>query len=288
MVASRRLSKMNGTPVLKQLSGLGFAEALRWRNDELWFSDMFRGQVVSWNPDGETTVRLSQSQGGPEMPGGLGWTPEGDLLVVDCLKRLVLRLDRDAKVHVHADLSRLTEHPLNDMHVEADGTAWVGGYGFNPEIDQPVDSVLYRISPTGELSSSDARFVFPNGCERHGDLIAVAETFADRISFFDDGSKVEKTFECSSGSGPDGLSFDSNGRLYVAMAFAAQIERFTVNGERSTFYKLEPDPQSAGGAKGIFDCAVHPSGKMIAFSSACVDENYAMAHDTGSITILEL
>ena len=279
---------MNGTPVLKQLSGLGFAEALRWRNDELWFSDMFRGQVVSWNPDGETTVRLSQSQGGPEMPGGLGWTPEGDLLVVDCLKRLVLRLDRDAKVHVHADLSRLTEHPLNDMHVEADGNAWVGGYGFNPEIDQPVDSVLYRISPTGDLSPSDARFVFPNGCERHGDLIAVAETFADRISFFDDGSKVEKSFECSSGSGPDGLSFDSNGRLYVAMAFAAEIERFNVNGERSTFYKLEPDPQSAGGAKGIFDCAVHPSGKMIAFSSACLDENYAMAHDTGSITILEL
>ena len=90
------------------------------------------------------------------------------------------------------------------------------------------------------------------------------------------------------GSGPDGLSFDSNGRLYVAMAFASEIERFNVNGERSTFYKLEPDPQSAGGAKGIFDCAVHPSGKMIAFSSACLDESYAIAHDTGSITILEL
>ena len=274
--------------VLKQLGGLGFAEALRWRNGELWFSDMFRGNVVSWNPDGQSTTRLSQSQGGPEMPGGLGWAPNGDLLVVDCLKRLVLRLDRNENLSVYADLTNLTEHPLNDMHVEADGTAWVGGYGFNPEGDQPVDSPLYRISPQGELSSSDARFVFPNGCERHGDLLAVAETFADRISFFDDGSRIVKTYTCSAGSGPDGISFDAAGNLYVAMAFSGQIDRFTADGELTQFYKLESASETVGGPRGIFDCAVHPSGKLIAFSSACADENYAMANDTGSITILEL
>jgi sugar lactone lactonase YvrE len=288
MAALRQPSEMHSNRVLKQLSGLGFAEALRWRNDELWFSDMFRGNVVSWNPTGEATVRLSQSQGGPEMPGGLGWAPNGDLLVVDCLKRLVLRLDRNQNLSVYADLSHLTEHPLNDMHVEADGTAWVGGYGFNPDNQTPVDSPLYRISPAGQLSFSDARFVFPNGCERNGELIAVAETFADRVSFFEDGSRIVKSFECASGSGPDGLSFDSQGRLFVAMAFAGQIDSFNVDGERSTFYKLESEPQSVGGLLGIFDCAVHPGGKRIAFSSACADENYAMAHDTGSITILEL
>jgi len=130
--------------------------------------------------------------------------------------------------------------------------------------------------------------VFPNGCERHGDLLAVAETFADRISFFDDGSSIVKTYACSAGSGPDGLSFDAAGNLYVAMAFSGHIDRFTADGELTEFYKLESGSETVGGARGVFDCAVHPSGKLIAFSSACADENFAMANDTGSITILEL
>jgi sugar lactone lactonase YvrE len=279
---------MNDTAVVKRLDGLGFAEALRWRENELWFSDMFRGNVVAWNPEGGSTVMLSQAQGGPEMPGGLGWLPNGDLLVVDCLKRLVLRFDRNAVLSVHADLSTFTAHPLNDMHVEPDGTAWVGGYGFNPETETPVDSALYRIAPNGECEASAARFVFPNGCERYGGLIAVAETFADRISFFDDGSSVVKTFACPTGSGPDGISFDSDGRLYVAMAFASQIQRFGVDGVASLFYQLESDPEIPGGPKGVFDCAVHPSGKLIAFSSSCLDENFGMANDTGSITLLQI
>jgi sugar lactone lactonase YvrE len=288
MVALRQLFDMSSNQVVSLLSGLGFAEALRWRNNELWFSDMFRGQVVSWNPSDAQIIRLSQSQGGPEMPGGLGWLPDGDLLVVDCLKRLVLRLDPKGKVSVHSDLSKLTQHPLNDMHVESDGTAWVGGYGFNPETEKPIKSVLYRISSTGDLSFSESGFIFPNGCERYGQHIAVAETFADRISFLDDDSKIVKTFSCAKGSGPDGLSFAPTGDLFVAMAFAAQIERFTVDGAHTTFYKLDPDFQSPGGAMGIFDCAVHPQGNLIAFSSSCLDENYSMNHDTGSISIIEL
>jgi sugar lactone lactonase YvrE len=279
---------MTGTQVVKRLDGLGFAEALRWRENELWFSDMFRGNVVSWSPESGSTVRLSQAQGGPEMPGGLGWLPNGDLLVVDCLKRLVLRVDRNENLSVHADLSELTSHPLNDMHVDADGTAWVGGYGFNPETETPVPSALYRISVNGECEESEARFVFPNGCERFGGVLAVAETFADRISFFEDGSRVVKSFDCAPGSGPDGISFDSDGRLYVAMAFSARIQAFGVDGASTLFYQLDSELSHPGGPKGIFDCAVHPSKKLIAFSSACLDENYAMANDTGSLTLLHV
>lgn len=274
--------------MLKRLDGLGFPEALRWRENELWFSDMFRGNVVSWNPDGEPIVRLSSAQGGPEMPGGLGWTPQGDLLVVDCLKRLVLKLDAGGRLTTYADLSSLTDQPLNDMHVDLNGTAWVGGYGFNPEIEPPVASPIYKISPSGELTTSEAKFVFPNGCERSGELIAVAETFADRISFFDDEFQSVRSFSCPSGSGPDGLCFGVDGRLYVALAFSGQILRFASNGESEVFHNLSAEPATAGGAKGIFDCAVHPSSEVIAFSSACLDESFAMAEDTGSITILKL
>ena len=279
---------MSDIPVLKRLDGLGFAEALRWHNGELWFSDMFRGRVMSWNPDADATVRLSHSQGGPEMPGGIGWAANGDLLVVDCLRRLVLRLDGSANLSVHADLSALTSYPLNDMHVEADGTAWVGGYGFNPDTEPAAESVLYRISPDGDVTLSSSKFVFPNGCERRADSFAVAETFADRISFIDDNGERVSSFDCEPGSGPDGLSFGPEAKLFVAMAFAGRIDSFTVDGEREVFFTLDASDNFAGQAMGIFDCAVRPDLKAIAFSSACLDEAFANLNDTGSITLLSL
>jgi sugar lactone lactonase YvrE len=279
---------MPNPQVLKTLDGLGFAESLRWRGEELWFSDMFRGTVIAWNPNGVATVKLSQADGGPEMPGGLGWTPDGELLVVDCLKRLVIKLDSNNALSVFADLSSLTEYPLNDMHVDADGSAWVGGYGFDPETESPIASALYRVSPTGEVSLTPKSFVFPNGCERQNGFLAVAETFADRISFIDDDARVVKTFDCEQGAGPDGLSFDADGNLYVAMAFTGEIQKFDSNGESQQLVKLQTQENQAGGPKGIFDCAVRASNSTIAFSSACLDEDYAKVNDTGSITIASL
>ena len=273
---------------LKTLDGLGFAESLRWRGEELWFSDMFRGAVIAWNPTGASTVKLSQADGGPEMPGGLGWTPAGDLLVVDCLKRQVLKLDGEGVLWVYADLSHLTEYPLNDMHVDVDGTAWVGGYGFDPETETPVASSLYRVSPNGEVSLTPNIFVFPNGCERTNGFLAVCETFADRISFVDDAARLVKTFDCETGAGPDGLSFDDIGNLYVAMAFKGEIRKFNSNGESQQIVKIQTEENQAGGPKGIFDCAVRSRDSIIAFSSACLDEDYAKINETGSITLASL
>ncbi len=279
---------MANLQTLKTLEGLGFAESLRWRGEELWFSDMFRGAVIAWNPNVGSTVKLSQSDGGPEMPGGLGFTPDGDLLVVDCLKRQVLKLDGRGELSVHADLSHLTEHPLNDMHVDPDGTAWVGGYGFDPERDEPVASALFRLSATREVNLTPADFVFPNGCERQNGLLAVAETFADRISFVDHDVQLVKRFECESGAGPDGLSFDASGNLYVAMAFKGEIRKFNADGNSELLVKLPTEENQAGGPKGIFDCAVRASDSTVAFSSACLDEDYAKANNTGSIVLASL
>jgi sugar lactone lactonase YvrE len=279
---------MNNTATIAALEGLGFPEALRWRNGELWFSDMFRGTVISWNPEGSSVIRLSQSQGGPAMPGGLGWTKEGHLLVVDCLEKKILRLENNGELSTHADLSDLTDHPLNDMHVDLDGTAWVGGYGFDPDNQEPVSSPLFKISASGEIKTSESSFVFPNGCERLGSTIAVAETFADRVSFIDDEMQITKSYTCPEGSGPDGLSFGRDGFLFVASAFSGEINCYGKDGHRKLFYKLATSASDMGGVKGVFDCAVHPLESQIAFSTACLDEGYSQDNNTGSITLVSL
>lgn len=273
---------------LGQISGLGFPEALRWRAGELWFSDMFRGQVMAWSPGQQPRVVLSSKSGGPEMPGGLGWKQSGELLVVDCLERRVLKLGHDGKISVHADFSSLTAHPLNDMHVDLDGTAWIGGYGFDPDFDEPVGSPIFRVSEAGEISQSEPRFLFPNGCERRASELAVAETFGDRVSFFNSDFGHRESFDCAAGSGPDGLTFDTNGFLYVAMAFSSKIERLSAAGEFEVVFELDTPSESPGGPKGVFDCAMKPGSNILAFSSACLDEAYSKRQNTGSITLLGL
>jgi sugar lactone lactonase YvrE len=49
------------------------------------------------------------------QPSGLGWLPDGSLLVVSMKDQRVLRRDPSGEVTVHADLSGFTDSSLNDM-----------------------------------------------------------------------------------------------------------------------------------------------------------------------------
>lgn len=276
--------------VVAELAGLGFPEALRWRDDWLWFSDMFRGRVIRWKPGEPAQVVIDVQSGGPEMPGGLGWLPDGTLLVVDCLQRRVLSWRESEGVREYADLAALTRHPLNDMFVDTDGTVWVGGYGFDPEKVEPTASPIFRIALDLKVEPTAARFVFPNGTERFGARIAVAETFADRVSYINESGEMIGQQDWLAGAGPDGLSFGPDGYLYVASAFTGSLDVLDSQGNLSNLVSLAGANSTAttGGPRGIFDCAVHPNGRLLAYSSAVLDEGYAQQHDTGSITLLRL
>ncbi len=143
------------------LGGLGFAEGPRWHEGRLWFSDMGAGQVRAVDLDGRAEVVLEV----PGRPSGLGWLPDGRLLVVSMADRRVLRREHDGAVVEHADLAGLASFDCNDMVVDGQGRAWVGNAGFDLSVRplqvRPAQIVL--VTPDGRARVVDDEVVFPNG-----------------------------------------------------------------------------------------------------------------------------
>jgi len=279
------------------IDGLGFPEALRWRDGALWFSDMFRSRVLRWVPGSAPEVMLDPDHGGPAQPGGLGWLPDGTLLVVDCLERRLLALAPGAaSTHVHADLTRHIDRPANDLHVDIDGTAWVGSYGFDPEAEEPRPVALVRVALDGSAVLTERTFIFPNGMERAADgSLVVAETFADRLTRMSPDMNATRAIPLEPGSGPDGLSIAPDGTVYVALAFAGALVAVApgpdADRDPPPHLVYRPEPIAAGpgtGRLGVYDCAVTPDGRSIAVAMASADEALAMQIDTGRINIIGL
>ena len=110
-----------------QARGLHFGEGPRWRDGALYFSDMHARRVCRWR-EGEAVETVATF---PGPVSGLGWQPDGTLLVVSMLEKQVLRSDGTGGFSVHADLSALVPERCNDMVVDADGGAYVGNFGFD-------------------------------------------------------------------------------------------------------------------------------------------------------------
>src|SRR4051812_4951961 len=99
------------------IAGLDFAEALRWHDGQLFFSDVARGLVCTVDLDGQRAVLLEHTN----WVCGLGWLPDGRLLVVNMRESAVLRREHDGSWVTHADLSSISNTPYNDMVVATDG-----------------------------------------------------------------------------------------------------------------------------------------------------------------------
>ena len=109
--------------------GISFGEGPRWRDGRMWFSDFFDHAVKSVTTDGHVRVEFEID----DQPSGLGWLPNGDLLVVSMTKRLVLRRAADGTISLHAYLNGIATWHCNDMTVDAAGRAYVGNFGFDYE-----------------------------------------------------------------------------------------------------------------------------------------------------------
>ena len=116
-----------GRKVAVLAEGIYFGEAPRWREGRLWFSDFFAHRVYSLSLSGELTTEL-ELEG---QPSGLGWLPDGSLLVVRMELRQVWRRWPDGRFELHANLADYSVHLCNDMVVDAAGRAYVGNFGFD-------------------------------------------------------------------------------------------------------------------------------------------------------------
>ncbi|MGE2835730.1 SMP-30/gluconolactonase/LRE family protein [Mycobacterium sp. SMC-4] len=203
--------------------GFCFGEGPRWFEELLWFSDMLGEAVHTVTLDGQmSTLELPG-----HAPSGLGFCPDGALLIVSTERRQVLRYDGES-VDVYADLSDVIPAALGDMVIDSAGTAYVGSQARE-------GGVIVRLEPGG-ARASDVSVVardldFPNGMALtpDGAGLIVAESVARRLTSFAidaDGKLSRRTVLADGLDGPpDGICLDAEGGVWVAMTLAHQFER---------------------------------------------------------------
>ena len=198
--------------------GFGFLEGPRWRDGRLWMSDMSGGQVFTVGPDGEVETVVEV----PGKPSGLGFLPDGTLLIVSMKDRRVLRLENGELVG-HAELGPLVTGDANDMVVDARGRAYIGNFGFDL-----VGGADYRnanivmVTPAGEVRVVAEELAFPNGTVilPGGEVLVVAESFGHSLTAFDiapDGTLSNRREFAGLGEyDPDGICLDQEGAIWVS------------------------------------------------------------------------
>ena len=243
------------------LEDLVFPEGPRWHDGRLFFSDQHDHRVVAMEPNGksETIVEV------PQQPSGLGWLPDGAMLVVSMLDRRVLRLDGDQLVE-HADLSSLATGACNDMVVDATGRAYVGNFGFDMyDGGSPQQAALILVQPDGSVSIAADNLGFPNGTviSPDGKTLIVGESMGGCLTAFEvdaDGSLgARREFGRVKGAVPDGICLDAEGAVWMACPFSGRVVRVKDGGEVLEEVKASYDSAFAcmlGGAdrKTLFIC----------------------------------
>ena len=240
------------------IDGLRFTEGPRWHDGRLYFSDMHAGEVIAVTMDGtrETIAALPS----PLMSSGLGWLPDGDLLIVSMQDRSLMRLDaKSGNLTPYADLSSIATWHCNDMVVDGKGRAYVGNFGwdiYDPQIGWPTDGPVKgaslalvmpgKMAPTGRRGRPQAiaaayDLAFPNGTvvTPDGKTLIVAESWGMCLTAFDileDGKLDNRRTWAKFPFVPDGICLDAEGKIWVANpappGFAALV------GEGGTIHQI--------------------------------------------------
>jgi sugar lactone lactonase YvrE len=224
------------------LTDLCFGEGPRWRDGKLWFSDFYVHQVRTVDESGkaETIVEV------PGRPSGLGWRPDGSLLIVSMTDRRLMRF-ADGKLAVEAELRPLAPAPCNDMVVDGEGRAYVGNFGYDRHAGEAQRTTcLIRVDPDGSIHKAADELLFPNGTviTPDGKTLVVGETFAHRLTAFDvaaDGTLSNRRLWAEiEGCYPDGICLDAEGAIWVSDPFGRRVMRVLEGGKVAASLDLTP------------------------------------------------
>jgi sugar lactone lactonase YvrE len=216
------------------VEGLRFPEGPRWHAERLYFSDMHAHQILTADMNGRTEV-VATVEG--DEPSGIGWLPDGRMLVVSMQRRKLLRLEQGRFVEA-ADLSALAAFNCNDMVVDGRGRAYVGNLGSDVNHGAAlVPAALILVPPGGAPRVAARDLHVPNGCviTPDGGTLIIAESFGQRLSAFGieaDGSLADRRVWAElPGSVPDGICLDAEGGVWVASPLAGEVLRVREGGE---------------------------------------------------------
>lgn len=209
-------------------NGFCFGEGPRWFEGLLWFSDML-GEAVHTSTMGGSLTTLPLPG---HSPSGLGFRPDGSLLIASAEDRRVLRYDGETVVTI-ADLADVAPANLGDMVIDAAGRAYIGCQAMR-------GGVIVRLDPDDTVTVVAEDLDFPNGMAITPDrrTLIVAESTGRRLSAFsigDDGDpgglSERRVFAEGLDGPPDGIALDAEGGVWTSMTLAHQFERITAGGD---------------------------------------------------------
>ncbi|HEY6746655.1 MAG TPA: SMP-30/gluconolactonase/LRE family protein [Mycobacteriales bacterium] len=278
------------------LEGGAYFEAPRWRDGTWWVSDFYRHQVSRVTPDGRETV-VVEVEG---QPSGLGWLPDGALVVASMTDHRLLRY-ADGELSTLADLSEHCGGHLNDLVVDPAGRVFAGDFGMDlMGGGEPHTASLKRVDPDGTVTVVADGLHFPNGSviTPDGGTLIVGETLGNRYTAFDlgaDGSLTGRRTWAEFGPeptgttteevlgqlvvAPDGCALDAEGRIWAADAVGGRAIRVAAGGEIL-------DQVTAPAGLGVYACMLGgEDGRTLLMCAAPDFYEHARAHTREAVLL---
>jgi gluconolactonase len=199
----------------------------------LYVVDIPFGRIFRITPDGSWSL-VVEYEG---WPNGLKISPEGRILVAD-YRHGIMECDAGAGRMKRVLASRNSEsfRGCNDLHLARNGDVYFTDQG-QTGLHDPTGRV-YRFTQGGRLECLIDTGPSPNGLvlDPNEAVLFVAMTRDNavwRLPFMKDGSvsKVGRFCSMFGPSGPDGMTMDGAGRLFVAHASLGHVFVFAQSGE---------------------------------------------------------